>query len=329
MMKLTFLPIVLAMLVLGGLVSAQSYSIRLEFNTNLRAANSLSARIVTTARSGSTLQVIGEAERWLKISRNGRDVWMAAWVSHTRVSGAAASDVDNCCFVNRQCKSDQEWTAGYWAYQNNECPVSPGLPNQSAPPANASQPATVNNCCYIDRHCSSEQDWVNGYFAYQNQQCLMPGQFGNAHGVMIIGGGGFISQMEDALDVLRRRAPHWYSYTVGGLARIVQRLESDVPGMDVGTRTFYIDYTDHYPQGYTAWQHISNTAAMLTHEACHQHRADQGLEPGGYPGEKACLGIQIEALKAINAPRFWIDSYQDTLDNIDDPARQWWARAHY
>ncbi len=329
-MKPMRIALLIFLCLLCSLASAQSYSIRIEYNSNLRAANSLSARIVTTAQSGATLQVIGKTGRWLKISRNGREVWMAAWVSHSRVTGsAAASDVDNCCFVNRQCISDQEWVAGYWAYQNNECPVSPGAPNQTAPPAQASQPATVNNCCYIDRRCNSEQDWVNGYFAYQNQQCLMPGQFGNAHGVMVIGGKGFISQMEDALDLLRRRAPQWYNYTVSGLARIVQRLESDVPGMDVGTRTFYLDYTDHYPQGYTAWQHISNTAAMLTHEACHQHRADLGLEPGGYPGEKACLAIQIETLKAINAPRFWIDSYQDTLDNIDDPARQWWARAHY
>ena len=175
----------------------------------------------------------------------------------------------------------------------------------------------------------SDQDWINGFFAYQNQQCLAPGQFGNKHGVIVVGGEGFIRQMEDSLDVLKNRSPHWYNYTVSGLAKIVQRLESDIPGMDVGTRTFYLDYTNEDPPGYTYWQHISNSAAMLSHEACHQHRQDQGLESGGYPGEKACLALQIDVLKAISAPSFWINSYQHTLENIDNPEYQWWLPGNY
>ena len=35
-------------------------------------------------------------------------------------------DVNNCCFVNRQCVTEQQWVDGYWAYQRNQC-VTKGL----------------------------------------------------------------------------------------------------------------------------------------------------------------------------------------------------------
>lgn len=329
-MKIKYIAAAISLFCLISLASAQSYHIRTEHRTNLRTSGSLSARIVTTVRSGTTLEVVGSLDRWLKINRNGREVWMAEWVDHTRINGGGApSDVDNCCFVDRLCRTDQEWVDGYWAYQNNQCGAPAPSQDQSTATTAVNLPGQVDNCCYIDRHCSGEQDWINGYFAYQNQQCLIPGQFGNKHGVVIIGGDGFIRQMEESLDVLKNRSPHWYNYTIAGLARIVQRLESDIPGMDVRAKTFYLDYINEDPPGFTHWEHISNTAAMLSHEACHTHRYLEGLEPGGYPGEKACLTLQIEVLKAINAPSFWINSYQHTLDNIDNPEFQWWLPGNY
>ncbi len=29
------------------------------------------------------------------------------------------SAIDNCCFVDRQCHSDQDWVNGYWAFQQS------------------------------------------------------------------------------------------------------------------------------------------------------------------------------------------------------------------
>ena len=29
------------------------------------------------------------------------------------LAAGSASDIDNCCFVDRQCHSDQEWVDGY------------------------------------------------------------------------------------------------------------------------------------------------------------------------------------------------------------------------
>ncbi len=79
----------------------------------------------------------------------------------------AFAQVDNCCFVDLQCNSDQEWLDGYWAYQNNQC----AAPAQSQPAPAASSSTPVDNCCGIDRQCQTDQDWINGYWAYQNNQC--------------------------------------------------------------------------------------------------------------------------------------------------------------
>ncbi len=81
----------------------------------------------------------------------------------------AAAQVDNCCFVDRQCSSDQEWTNGYHAYQNGQC----AAPSQSQSEAQAQTQVSsqIDNCCFVDRQCSSDADWTNGYHAYQNGQC--------------------------------------------------------------------------------------------------------------------------------------------------------------
>ncbi len=172
----------LAMCLLFGIVSAQTYSIRVTYHTNLRASFSLESAFIETVPPGTTLQVVGNNNRWLRINRNGNDVWMADWVPYTRVEGSEATpeqatgDIDNCCFVDRHCQRDQDWIAGYWAFQNNQC-VAPAQsqPGTSAPPAsNAS--AQIDNCCFVDRQCHSDLDWINGYHAFENHQCGAPGQ---------------------------------------------------------------------------------------------------------------------------------------------------------
>ncbi len=82
----------------------------------------------------------------------------------------SASDIDNCCSVDRQCHSDRDWIDGYYAFQNNQCPA----PAQSQPASNA--PAQIDNCCFVDRQCSTELQWIAGYHAYQNNQCAAPAQ---------------------------------------------------------------------------------------------------------------------------------------------------------
>ncbi|MDE2819971.1 MAG: hypothetical protein OXN94_16665 [Chloroflexota bacterium] len=86
-----------------------------------------------------------------------------------------AQDIDNCCFVDRQCSTDQEWTDGYHAYQNNQCPASSqsGMSAPSQPSGGA--PAQIDNCCFVDRQCRNDLEWEAGYHAWQNNQCGAPG----------------------------------------------------------------------------------------------------------------------------------------------------------
>ena len=74
------------------------------------------------------------------------------------LSISISAEIDNCCFVDRQCSTDQEWTDGYYAYHNGQCAVE----------------TEVNNCCFVGWQCATDEEWTNGYWAYQNNQCGMP-----------------------------------------------------------------------------------------------------------------------------------------------------------
>lgn len=185
-MKAKLLAVTLTILLFCYLAAAQDYCIRVNRRINLRDAASLQSNVLETVATGTTLTVVGELNQMLKISRNGNEAWMASWVDYSRVDdcgGAQApaqplSAIDNCCFVDRQCQSDQEWTEGYWAFQNGQCqaPAQTGAPASSQPVSGA--PAQIDNCCFVDRQCRTELDWISGYHAYQNNQCGAPGQTG-------------------------------------------------------------------------------------------------------------------------------------------------------
>ena len=183
-MKVKLIIIFTALILLCSVTSAQNYSIRVTFNTNLRASASLQANIIETAPSGTTLNVVSELNRWLRIDRNGNEVWMADWVSHTRVesntqtqtSTQTTSNIDNCCFVDRQCSTDKEWTDGYWAFQSKQCIAPAGLQTQTSTQTTSTIASQTDNCCFVDRQCSTDQDWTDGYWAFQNNQCTAPTQ---------------------------------------------------------------------------------------------------------------------------------------------------------
>ena len=281
-MKTRYLLTTAALLLACAIISAQSYTIRVSSNANLRSFNSLRARIVETAPAGSTLTVLGEVNRWLRISRGEGDVWMADWVRHERVEDGAqsptqaVSDVDNCCFVDRHCNADQDWTDGYWAFQNGQCAASAKAQQMTAA-AGASM--AVDNCCFVDRQCNTDIDWKDGYWAFQANQCGASGQSHaqlsaqhgvnggqtnnccqngwqcnsdadwlegyiafqenrcNHRGVAIEGSTKFIARVEAALDLLKARAPHWYEYAVAGLKRIREVASIEGAFVYVGSAT--------------------------------------------------------------------------------------------
>ena len=81
------------------------------------------------------------------------------------------AEVDNCCFVDRQCNSDEEWTNGYWAFQKGQC-SAPANANASIAPSAVQ--TDVDNCCFVDRQCNTDEEWTSGYWAFQNGQCGAP-----------------------------------------------------------------------------------------------------------------------------------------------------------
>ena len=312
-MNIRLFAVMVLLFFLYSTASAQTYYIRVTYNTNLRSTYSLQGRIVETAPSGTTLQVVGNSGRWLKINRNGIEVWMASWVRHTRVEDqptAPAAEVDNCCFVDRQCNTDQQWTDGYWAFQNGQC----GSPSQtqtqtSTQPVSPGQ-SQIDNCCFVDRQCNNDQQWIDGYWAFQNGQCAAPSQTqpqtsstpGSAHGLRIEGSDAFIGLIDEALRFLSSRSQHWYSYVTSGIDRIVEDENSYTMAALTWSRTVISAPYRRRIEHKTRARAVLTTMSSLTHEACHIHRHEAGFEYGPYTKvseEVACIETEIEMLRAV------------------------------
>lgn len=296
-MKPKWLATVCLALMIAAIGSAQSYFIRVEHNTNLRKTYSLESLVLESARAGSVLEVSGAFGKWLKISRPSRDMWMAGWVDHERVDSppAASQDIDNCCFVDRQCNNDQEWTDGYWAFQNNQCPAPP--PPQTSNAAVPDGADEINNCCFLDWNCQNDDDWERGYFAFQSNSCDAGPVI--LSGIKVEGSKSFIAYVGRGLNLLRTRAPHWYQYTISGLNAVIE-VNPPWGGSGVNVVTAVATF-NHNPNVIFVPEDDMTMAEFLLHEACHVHRYRAGQEPGGYPGEKACIQAEV-ALWAELAP---------------------------
>ena len=307
----TWLMMSIISLLICHLTSAQEYSVRVTYNTNVRASYSLQARILGTAQAGSTLGVTGSRGDWLKINWQGREAWLADWVPMTRVESAANSpDVDNCCFVDRQCSTDQDWVDGYWAYQNNLCGAPPQTAEISSQQPVSETPATVNNCCFTGWQCHNDQDWLSGFYAFQENRC-------EHRGLAIEGSDYFVAGIEAALDLLKNKSSYWYQYAITGLDRIKENSGSGILG-----RTFNLTI-EHVHAGAT-W-----LAGVIVHDACHVHRTDAGLFRYETPRqklfeEKLCLELQLDALAVLLPGDPDPFGLYTTLVNIEDPSYQWW-----
>ena len=88
-----------------------------------------------------------------------------------------SAQTDNCCSVDRQCATHEDWFSGYKDYQNGQCAApSPQPRSTPEPPALQPQPAAapdINNCCFIGWQCEAGQEWISGYFAFQHDHCAM------------------------------------------------------------------------------------------------------------------------------------------------------------
>ena len=185
-MKARIAATIFCLLIVCGSLKAESFAIRTESKINLRLEPSIDSSVIRTVRPGTILQVTGQFNRWFRISYGGAEAWMADWVNYshlesgnqtaTPLSGTNdRSEIDNCCFVDRQCNNDEDWKQGYWAFQNGQCIAPPSTnSNATAPAERSAQQADVDNCCFVDRQCTTDEDWKNGYRAFQNSQCRSP-----------------------------------------------------------------------------------------------------------------------------------------------------------
>ncbi len=306
---------IIAGMLFFAVASAQEYKIRLTYNTNLRDSNSLQANIVESAPAGSVLQVAGESKRWLRIVRNRRELWMASWVSHTRLAASAqtgtprqSSQVDNCCFIDRQCQSDADWTNGYWAYQNQQCPAPSQTQTQPSAPTAAPSTAQVDNCCYVDRQCQSDADWTNGYWAYQNGQCTAGarsvtstqpvGPWDASERTLsrpiIEGSEWFVYGINSTLDRMQRSAPEWYNYVLNAADRIVESFNeatADYPHANTGNWADGANRKIGVGAGSLSCYQGNlcrvSVASILAHEACHIYQYWDGVAYSEPPCQKA------------------------------------------
>jgi len=310
--KTGVLAAIVALFALCSVASAQDYQIRVGANINLRDTYSLEGNVVEVVPSGTVLQVVGRFNRWLTIDRNGNTLWMADWVPFTRVGdgGQTQSQIDNCCFVDRQCTVDAEWTSGYWAFQNGQCaaPLQSGL--QLPLTSTGSDSSEVNNCCFIGWQCKSDEEWARGHWAFHLGQC-------KHRGVEIEGSLAFVNAIEQALDLLQSRAPQWYGYSISGLTKIREATASESPGVYLHTGVY--DVLPNRVSAGVLW-----LASVIVHEACHVHRAARGLVPGDLTGERECLKVQIEATEVFDYHNKHLPWLREILANIDDIEYQWW-----
>ncbi len=292
-MKTKRFAMLIALCLLVSHVSAQPYSIRANRGLNLRAAPSLTADIADTVPSGSILQVIGHSGEWLQIDSNGREVWLADWVNFSRVDSSEPTEaqqpttpVDNCCGIDRQCSSDQEWTDGYWAFQNGQCPA-PAQPQPVMPAQpGASAPATGGNCCDSIWECRYEEERVQGYYAFQINQCAGLPDYSaitlTGPVPRIEGSSRFVQHITAALKLMKSLAPAWYNYVITGMDLIVEehgqgrcRATANYHERRVAVGSCFIDFSSRFTG--VIEHDLSGTAGMLGHEACHIHRQEEGF----------------------------------------------------
>lgn len=68
-------------------------------------------------------------------------------------------------------------------------------------------------------------------------------------------------------------------------------------------------------------------AATLVHEAAHVRERWNKRPYRGRDGELTALTVQLEVLRALDAPASLTTCLEEIIENIDDPAYQYWEGA--
>ncbi|MDE2775156.1 MAG: hypothetical protein OXI77_04355 [Chloroflexota bacterium] len=255
--------------------------------------------------------------------------------------------MDNCCFVDRQCSSDQQWADGYNAFQNKQCSAPGPAPAAASPPA-ASQvllrtanavvigdphghsilPSTsktfdwsagsvisYSNFCQGNWQCNSASDWAAGHHAFRSKQCGLPGRV-----ISLVGDAEFQAFYTRRLEELERKLPHRYDYVLRGLDKVEQ--DACQPSCSFGVNTDIATFLAYwYPLYVNGWE--KRESAILAHEACHVHRdrargfyRSPTCDPNYFWSEETiCRELELEVVIELGAPSHVIEGVRNMLAN--------------
>ena len=132
---------------------------------------------------------------------------------------------------------------------------------------------------------------------------------------LITGSDSFKIKIRAALRLLRDRDPDSYDFVNEWLDGIIQ-------GFYTCKR---VRREPVASIGMACMRYRSILAVVLVHEACHVMRSTMGFISGGLVGERACLGMEIEALQIVDPHHYLLPRAQQLHRNIEESVCQWWT----
>ncbi len=132
---------------------------------------------------------------------------------------------------------------------------------------------------------------------------------------LITGSESFKTKIRASLRLLRDRDPDSYAFVNEWLDGIVEGFYTckQVRGESIASI------------GMACMRYKAILAVAIVHEACHVMRSGSGLVSGGLPGERACLGMELEALRAIDPHNRHLARGEKLHRNIEEAVCQWWT----
>jgi hypothetical protein len=143
--------------------------------------------------------------------------------------------------------------------------------------------------------------------------------------IEVRGSGEFRAWTEQALELLKTRAPDHYQEVIASI-RVIESIESG-SGMYVQEKRYVVGQVTAYAPGYTPERQLLWYAGTIVHDAHHSALFSRGEPHSGKQAEIACLRVQKAALEKMDsgqAGRFFADYVQGLIDGADDPANQYW-----
>jgi hypothetical protein len=151
---------------------------------------------------------------------------------------------------------------------------------------------------------------------------LPPPDTTTADGIALEGDAKFVKQVEDALDLLDRKASASYADVVANVTRV--RQVDSFSGMCYDSGTYRVGDETAYAPGHPRASQVIWLAGTIVHDGCHRARYAQGLDPAGKEAEVECLQRQAEALKGIDDTKTFLNYVRGLIAGADDPDNQYW-----